>query len=373
MKLRKIVLLPLLLVALASCGNRNSSSQDSANSTPPSQDGSASNSTSQGGSGTSTVTETPVTAEAANTRVAAAFEKIATETLTSVDLSVAVDAFAQRKLALLDSGEVTENDSIEVAARAAVKAKDLDKEDAQFAISGSAEATLSMQEEAFAAIDVEGGIYYVDNFVYLDLTLGEHDLESGDRNVNSQKRKMEIGPFPGLESLLGELLGETPLPEDLPEDLPEIELNIVDLLAKIGAIEATESNDVLTVKYEITTADIYKIILAMNQEVFGSLTPEEFAGVVASLQAMIDDVLVIREAVITIKIDKNALLTGLAIELDLDVMNQAFAWDETGEDTIEAIETITIRGSLDISLKINEEVAISFPNFADYELIDEEN
>lgn len=377
MKLKKIVLLPLLLVALASCGNRNSSSQGSSNSNPPSQESSASTSTSQEEStSTSTVVETPVTPEAANARVAVAIEKVATEPLTSIDLSVTVDAFAQRKLALLDSGVITENDSVEVVANATVKAKDLDKGDAQFAITGSAEATLSMHEEAYAALEAEAGVYYVDNFIYLDLSLAERDLSSGQVFGNSQKQKMEVGPFPGLESILEELFTTTPLPEEFPEDvpvdLPEIELNLGELLANIGDIEATEINGVLTVKYEITIEDIYQLVFAMNQDAFADLPPEAYEDVLASIQEMVDDFLIIREAAITVTIAENDVLTGLAIDLDLDVMNQTFAWDETGEDLLDAIETTTIRGSVGISLKINEEVAISFPSFADFVLVDEE-
>lgn len=393
MKFRKIVLLPLLLVALVSCGNRDSSSQESSASNPPVQESSASNSTSEednnnptsqegsasdstsqgGGTSNSTGEETPVLPAEANERVGAAIEKVVAEPLKSIDLNVAVDAFAQRKLALLNSGEVTENDAIEVTANAAIKAKDLDQEDAQIAISGSAEATIFMQEEAFAAIDAEAGIYYDDNFIYMDLSLTQRDLALGQAVTNSQKGKMEVGPFPGLESILEELLGEAPLPEDLLEELPESALSLEDLLANIGTIEAIESDDVLTVKYEITTDDIIAVIVAMNQETLGSLSPEQYAAAVASLQAMITETLDLRKATITVEIDKNDVLTGLAIELDLDVMNQSYIGDETSKNMIAAIETITIRGSIDISLKINKDVTISFPDFTDYVLMDEEN
>lgn len=102
MKLRKIVFLPLLLVALASC------------------DGA-------GGK---------ISREVANTRVTAALEKTANETFKSIDLAVDVDAVLSHK-AVDEANVVIEEEKIEASGNATVKAKDLDKETAQFAITGS--------------------------------------------------------------------------------------------------------------------------------------------------------------------------------------------------------------------------------------------
>lgn len=333
MKLRKIILLPLLLVGLVSCG---------------------------GGK---------ISPEKANARVVDALEKTSSEPIKSIELTAAVDASVTTTLKYIN-GSPTENNRIEIAADGSVKAKDLDKGTAQIAIEGS--ATIANFNENVKQDEMRGsvGLYYVDNFAYLNLESSNYNGYTGLTESLKQKQKMEAGPFPGIESIAEQL--EDLLGVSLPEELPSEEqngLNLIDLLNLIGKVTATEKNDVLTVKYEIETADVVKIYLKVlqSQEGFASLTSQEIATIISEFKAEVDRSLVFRKALITFVISKTGFISGLTIDLDIDMNSYYSAWNEDFNTyTDVATETTTIKGKADLSVKINEAVNITFPSFDDY-------
>ncbi|MDI9510823.1 MAG: hypothetical protein ACOX3B_03445 [Bacilli bacterium] len=331
MKLRKIVFLPLLLVALASC------------------DGA-------GGK---------ISREVANTRVTAALEKTVNETFKSIDLAVDLDAVISHK-AVDEANVVIEEDKIEVSGNATVKAKDLDKETAQFAITGSGSYALYHGSEKALAVEGEGGIYYTDEFVYLGLTASMFDGESGRTETESLKQKMEVGPFPGLPDL-DDFEGQLPGPEveiEGPGDIGE-------LLPAIGTVTATEKKGVLTVKYEVKQADLAQLVFEVLAPEIGDMTSSELAEALEDLQEMIDESVLIRKAVVTVVVGAEGYINGLTVDVDFDAISDYHYWDDTAQDYLVAVDTTTVKGKLDVSLKINEAVAITFPSFADYVLVEE--
>lgn len=326
--------LPLLVVALVGCGNKNNPA---------------------------------LTREAANARVVAAVEKTMEETFKSVELTAAVDALISNKMKD-NTGAVIHTNRIEVNGNAALKAKDLDKETAQIALTAS--AGFKLYNDDVKNIDVSGdvGFYYVDNFAHLNLGLSNYDGSSGQTSTINQKQKMDVGPFPGLptEEDLDDLFGQQPEEVDDTEAMEE-------LLAGVGSITATEKNEVLTVVYEIKQADLAKIVWPLVYGVLGTdeLTSEQTSEMLSELESMINEVVLLRKAKITVVVGKTGYLNGLSIDLDLDVTTVVQEWQPATESLIELKNIVTVKGSVDLGLKINEAVTISFPNFSQYALVDE--
>ncbi|MFA7449815.1 MAG: hypothetical protein WCY90_03265, partial [Bacilli bacterium] len=103
----------------------------------------------------------------------------------------------------------------------------------------------------------------------------------------------------------------------------------------------------------------------------GDMTSSELAEALEDLQEMIDESVLIRKAVVTVVVGAEGYINGLTVDVDFDAISDYHYWDDTAQDYLVAVDTTTVKGKLDVSLKINEAVAITFPSFADYVLVEE--
>ena len=329
MKLKKLLFLPLGLLALAGC-------------TPTTQ----------------------LTKEVANTKLAEAAEKMMTTDMTSIEakldasLELEITQFEEVVTDPLMVGTINADLSVNA------KAKNLDKETAEFAI--TAEGSLAVAENSETMIDVNGdiGLYYVDEFAYLGFNLAALDGESNTEQTMSAKQKMEVGPFPGLP----------PTDEVLPEEMDFTELTT--MLNEIRNVTATDKGGVILITYKVTQQDAIDMFaefaISLQASIIGrELTSEEVTAIRAMAEEEVNNMLTLRKAEVVTEINKAGFLSKLEILLDADLYTPSSIYDYDTDTYLEVTNRISVNVDIGFSLKMNEPVSITYPSFAAYELVEE--
>lgn len=329
MKLKKLLFLPLGLLALAGC-------------TPTTQ----------------------LTKEVANTKLAEAAEKMMTASMTSIDAKLD----ASLEIGMTQYEEIVTDPlmvgSINADLSVSAKAKNLDLATAEVAV--TVEGSLEVKEDNVTMIDVNGdvGLYYVDNFTYLGLNLTLFDGESNTEQTMSTKQKMEAGPFPGLPST----------DEIVPADMDFTELTT--MLNEIRNVKATDKGGVILITYKVTQQDAIDMFaefaIKLNASITGrELTSEEIAVIRAAAEEEVNRMLTLRNAEIVIEINKAGFLSKFDLLLDADVYAPGEIYDVDSDAYIDVTNKISVNVDIGFALKMNEPVSITYPSFAAYELVDE--
>lgn len=323
MKFRKLTFLPLILLALVSCGGKE------------------------------------VSKEVANQRVAEAAQKMSEEPTTSLEATLKTN-FALDMIPYVEGAPDSANSSgfsgdLDVA----IKGKDLDKETPTLAVNADVGLSVKMAGTEMGSFDGGLNLYYAENFGYLDYNLAVTEKATGKTEQQSVKQKAEVGPLSALMPV------ESPVPADI--DFNEL----VPLLNSVNNVKAVEKNGVLSVTYTITqedaTAMFVQFAIELGSGVLGrELTSEEVATLTANAETEVAKFITIRELGFTLEINKNGLFSKFEAGIDLDF----YEYDESAvEETI--AQKYTMKGSFNVGLKINEPITITLPDFTDYALVEQ--
>lgn len=323
MKLRKVIFLPLALVALAGCE----------------------------------LFAKPVAKEEANKQVAAAMQKSTTEKHESVEgsLGVKLEAKQIEYVDVVTSPNKTRNMVSELDI--SFKAKDINKESFQFA--GTLDGKVEIKEDNVLTSLLSGnaGIYYDANWLYLDYKVTVKDGASAPTKTEENKGKLEVGPI------------VLPSVDDI--DNPVAEIDLETMLNSVNKIKARKVGKDLVVTYEITQADLVDTFLQIQIDFANGmgveLTSAQIDEMRVQIEAELKTLIEIRKASLNVVVSEAGLITKFDAVLEVDVYGKLEA--ENGEDVQPQVEVntkTTLKGSVKLAVKYNQPVTITLPDFSGY-------
>ncbi len=323
MKLRKLIFLPVILVALSGCE----------------------------------LFAKPVPKEEANKQVAAAMTKSMTEKHESVDgtLGLKLDATYIEYEDVVTSPSVV--NELEAALDVSFKAKDINKPTFQFA--GTAEGKLSVKENNVETNMISGNtaLYYDANWLYADYKVTVKEGSTAPTKTEENKVKFEVGQInlPPVEEEAG-VAGE---------------MELETMLNSVKKIKARKVGKNLVVSYEITQDDIVELLLESQIKIGEALgmtfTSEEIEAARLDLEESVKEFIEIRKAALNLVVSEAGLITKLDVVLDLDLFAKETRLNEvTGQPEGEYNTKTTIKGSVNLAVKYNQPVTITLPDFSGY-------
>lgn len=323
-KMRRYVLLPLLMIGLTGCDMFS-----------PTEN---------------------IEASVANTRVAQAMNQMTTTEMNSFELSL--DASLDLGYESFDETSTkTESNSIVATGSLDVKASNLFNEETGRA-SVVASASVKVVENASTVVDEDmtGSVYYDAGWAYVHVT--GLDTITNSSEMADIKGKVQVGPLSDLFELPGSEF--VPTSEGM---LPTEDM--VEMLAVIDGVKATETNDELTVVYTITIDDVvdaYIKIAEMSGEFNPSdFTSSEFTSLRNGLYDQISSVIKINTAKVTIGVNKEGYLSKFYVDVDVEITEQEYVWENP--ETIIGKTVIAIDANLTIDLtNVNKTVTITLPS-----------
>ena len=289
----------------------------------------------------------------ANKKVTAAFEKTAT---TRID-SFAFDLDAGLDLSLKSLEEGVEVDSMGVKGDISLglKVNDLWTADLQASLVVDADLSAKENGEVVSELDAAAYAYVNEGFFYVDLSEAQSFIEEliGKEITMALKGK---GEMPGP---LAELLEYDP---DEVFELPFDQEQLLSYVSEINGVTASIKNGEAIVTYKVTVEDIANIYIKtlLDSEMLDSEMPdsempdsEDVSSIKAEFLEMLNQVLRITTAEITIGVGRDGFISKLYLDLDAGI---TIPVDE------DPAMKIDFKGHVHIDIKnINKTISIAFP------------
>ena len=246
-----------------------------------------------------------------------------------------------------------------------LKAKDLLGENPQVVASAKATAKIDKNGQEDSFVSVNENMYYVDGWFYNDYDNKERGNISLAPKSGKGKIKINVGNIDfankNVLAVFSELSGTA-------VNFGPVDYSQILLLASItGNVKAREFAGVLTITYNLSKDDLVRFVAAQMAGIdYGDLTSEErelVDAIISEIIAQLEKGYEVRKYVIEVKIAKEGYITKVRVEND--VTQTITVPQGMGEDP-EYVIVVKSKGFTEINTKLNEKVAIKFPDFSDY-------
>jgi len=322
MKLKKIILLPFMLLILTSCNEKK------------------------------------VDRDIATTRVIAAIEKTLTDPITS--LNVLISGELNQTLNVYgENDEVLKESTAKMTGQVTYTGNNLDRENGAFIVKALGTYTAYDGEKKLMDYDFDNKLYYTDGVAYHDFTTSAFNDYVNETRTLSGKQKQEVEIYTGIARL-----------PNIEEELPFAFRDLKDILSAVETVTASGRMNILTVKYSLKNSDIVEIAKVLYAEELAAMTAEDQAAALTKLAEIVNDEYLIHQGDLIIEV-KNGYIRNVSLIVDLDTMGYMYVYN----DDIERFEmhpsVWKTKGAIDVSLQINEKVELAFPSFTDFVLVDD--
>lgn len=343
-RFKKLIFLPLLGLVLTGCNKGTPSTSAPGTSNAP----------------------TSVSKEVAATRINAAFVKMLTTTVNSIevtakgDLNIATEAEVEPEF--VDIYGETFSSTAEVAFDAHLVANNLQDLDIE-KVEAKADVALSVKTEQDADVhySMEGLLSWVafvkEGMLYLDLNSTYKDDE-GEQTSTEKGKGALVDIFEGLE-IPSEIPSE--VPTSLPtETIQEFANKLALVLDNAAEIEAYDTAGDLRVSYTIDNESLLMGLVSFYEQFVTDepLTQEA----IDNTREMMNEVLQINKAVVTVGVSKDGYFNHFSVVADIEFSQPSLYYDDyTYEYVILWVTHYNVVANFSIDFTLNGNPTITFP------------
>lgn len=343
-RFKKLIFLPLLGLVLTGCNNTTPSTSTPGTSNAP----------------------TSVSKEVAATRINAAFVKMLTTTINSIEvtakgnLNIATEAEVEPEF--VDIYGETFSSNAEVAFDAHLVANNLQDLDIE-KVEAKADVALSVKTEQDADVhySMEGllsGVAFVkEGMLYLDLNSTYKDDE-GEQTSTEKGKGALLDIFEGLE-IPSEIPSE--VPTSLPtETIQEFANKLALVLDNAAEIEAYDTAGDLRVSYTIDNDSLLMGLVSFYEQFVTDEPPTQED--IDATREMMNEVLQINKAVVTVGVSKDGYFNHFSVDVDVDFTQPSLYYDDyTYEYVILWVTHYNVVANFSIDFTLNGNPTITFP------------
>lgn len=343
-RFKKLIFLPLLGLVLTGCNNTTPSTSTPGTSNAP----------------------TSVSKEVAATRINAAFVKMLTTTVNSIevtakgDLNIATEAEVEPEF--VDIYGETFSSTAEVAFDAHLVANNLQDLDIE-KVEAKADVALTVKTEQDADVDysMEGslsGVAFVkEGMLYLDLNSTYKDDE-GEQTSTEKGKGALVDIFEGLE-IPSEIPSE--VPTSLPtETIQEFANKLALVLDNAAEIEAYDTAGDLRVSYTIDNDSLLMGLVSFYEQFVTDEPPTQEA--IDATREMMNEVLQINKAVVTVGVSKDGYFNHFSVDADIEFSQiNSYYDDYTYEYVMLWVTHYNVVANFSIDFTFNGNPTITFP------------